>query len=708
MYALRLLRSFLLLALAAHASAQVVWMDDRENTAPTPWFTYGGQTVADIGVAVASGLRPTDLKVDDPALGTFTVCYVANAGVYQRPFWWQIGLTQPQLQAFAAANNALITSLTAWQGPGATLFGAILEPNVLGRTWRWYFDTTAANFYATALATNSRPISISQYLRNGVPAFAGVQILNVGPDQRAWWMYHGIAQAQMDALLVANRARLYTLLPDGGGTFTCVMIGDPGVAWWYLTGVTGQQLVTSANNHGARVFDALRTGATVTGVMLGAGGGGGGGGPIGQRMRALTDGVFGFYCKRVNGAVTQAFQEQLPFEPASTLKTLHHFHAIEQVDRGNAALPGLMNVFLATIGSCPQDQNPFQESLDAVLRAMMRQSDNNRTQAVVARFGLANLNATAVRLGMAATVINHRIGCPLGLLPNQTTLQDVGILHEHVANGGLGNLRPTFYDIMLHDVAGYAFGAFAAMLQQEAGNVGLNAAQLAAFSANTKIAYKGGSYTLPGPQEHRTWGAWVSLPHCAAGNLQDVEYVTGVFVNHASNGNNALAAINLGAAEVLRAEVRAAMQTWLACVPGAIIQIGVGCRGGNGQPLVLRGAAGGRAPVIGGPLALAIEQAAPNSFGMLEFGSSTQNWNGTPLPLALDFAGMRGCQLYVSPDAGVPVFSDALGDGGVRIVLPLDPALVGSEFHNQVLMLDPAANQAGVVASNGLTTRVGG
>lgn len=45
---------------------------------------------------------------------------------------------------------------------------------------------------------------------------------------------------------------------------------------------------------------------------------------------------------------------------------------------------------------------------------------------------------------------------------------------------------------------------------------------------------------------------------------------------------------------------------------------------------------------------------------------------------------------------------------GADSVLPLDPALAGSEVHTQVLLLDAPANQAGVVSSNGLTTRIGG
>ena len=48
-------------------------------------------------------------------------------------------------------------------------------------------------------------------------------------------------------------------------------------------------------------------------------------------------------------------------------------------------------------------------------------------------------------------------------------------------------------------------------------------------------------------------------------------------------------------------------------------------------------------------------------------------------------------------------FADALAGlvGELRIVVPTNPALLGSKFHNQAVVLDPGINALGLAASNG-------
>jgi hypothetical protein len=705
------MRTFLRLGLVACLTsaclfAQVIGRpDDRENTAPTPWFTYAAQTPADIANAVGQGLRLTDLKIDDPLLHTYTVCYVPNAGAYQTPFWWLLAVDQPTLQGFAQANQAIITNLTAWQGPGGgTLFSATLEPNFFRRTWWWFYDITAAQFYNDALALGARPTSISQYARNGGAAFAGVMVANVGSDQRAWWMYHGISRAQMDGFLLQNSARLWSLLPDGNGLLTCVMIANPGNAWWYAIHVTGPQLIAFANARGARVMDALRTGGTVTGVMLGNFAALG---RVGQLMRAVSDGVIGYYLKEVNGAVVDAFNEQFVFEPASVLKTLHHFHAMDAVLRRAIALNTPIQVFLAAQGSCPLDANPVQEQLGQVLARMMQLSDNNRTQAIVARFGAAAIQGSAAALGMVDTSLNHRIGC-LGPIPNTATLVDLGTLHERVANGALGAETANFRAIMLNQLPGYAGGALQNVIQNEALAVGLNAAQLAGFLANLRLVYKDGVYVFGNGAQHRAWAAWLSLPHRVGGNVQAVEYVTGSFVNGASNFAGATAAANLGAGEVVRPALNLALRTWLGGQqPGAFVQFGAGCRGSHGAAPVHFGTAINQNPVIGGPVSYELAQAPPGRFAAIQLGTSNTLWNGIPLPLRLDFLGMRGCTQWIAPAFEVYLFTDAAGTATLPIVLPPDPALVGVSVFTQGLITDPPS-PGFAITTNGLETVIGG
>jgi len=77
-----------------------------------------------------------------------------------------------------------------------------------------------------------------------------------------------------------------------------------------------------------------------------------------------------------------------------------------------------------------------------------------------------------------------------------------------------------------------------------------------------------------------------------------------------------------------------------------------------------------------------------------------------PLPLALDFAGMPGCTLYVSGTLVAPVAHAA---GVAELMLPVrsDPLLVRGVLFGQGLVIDPPANPFGASASNAVELRIG-
>ena len=53
----------------------------------------------------------------------------------------------------------------------------------------------------------------------------------------------------------------------------------------------------------------------------------------------------GIYLKQVSGPVLEQFNESFIFEPASTIKVLHHLHAMLQVEAGSIALTDLIDTF---------------------------------------------------------------------------------------------------------------------------------------------------------------------------------------------------------------------------------------------------------------------------------------------------------------------------------------------------------------------------
>ncbi len=97
------------------------------------------------------------------------------------------------------------------------------------------------------------------------------------------------------------------------------------------------------------------------------------------------------------------------------------------------------------------------------------------------------------------------------------------------------------------------------------------------------------------------------------------------------------------------------------------------------------------------------EQQVVDHFGA---GFSRDLFGGQPLPLALDFLGMTGCVLHASIDA----LTVAVASGGVSqfdMTVPTNSALIGATFFAQTLVIDPAANSAGVTASNALSFTIG-
>ena len=81
--------------------------DDNENSTPTAWWFYTGQSVAEIGATLtAKNARIVDIAPDNPAASSFTVTYVQNAGPYAKRWWWYVGVDASTLAKNLSANQA--------------------------------------------------------------------------------------------------------------------------------------------------------------------------------------------------------------------------------------------------------------------------------------------------------------------------------------------------------------------------------------------------------------------------------------------------------------------------------------------------------------------------------------------------------------------------------------------------------------------------
>jgi len=129
---------------------------------------------------------------------------------------------------------------------------------------------------------------------------------------------------------------------------------------------------------------------------------------------------------------------------------------------------------------------------------------------------------------------------------------------------------------------------------------------------------------------------------------------------------------------------------------------GGGCDGSNGVAPQI-GATG--TATLGTPMSIDLYGSIPTTFAVFAFGASRESFGGIfPLPLGLSTVGINapGCYLLVDPAFTAAQLVDPRGCASVPINMPLTPALVGSSHYSQWFVLDPAANGAGLVASNGL------
>jgi hypothetical protein len=677
--------------------------DDRDTTTPTAAVWYTGRTTAQLASLVQAGWRFVDLEVESATNGRFTVSAVRNSGAYAKSWWYYYNVSPSYLSGRLSANNGRLIDLEVYELNGQTRMTAIMIRNAGAdaKAWWWQYGATSSQVNSLVQSRNARLVNLERYTINGNTRFASVMISNTGNDAKAWGYYYNASLSTITNYLSQNNMRVYSIEPSSSGRWDAIMVRSPGQAWWHYYGVTSSQATALLQQNEARLIDVERRGSRFDIVMLDNAN------ALERRARSIllngTDGTTGVYLKQVNGPVLASINEHYVFEPASLLKTLYHVHAMRQVRLGNASLSELLPVPLGMNGSCPQGNGTIvNETLQTVLRRMMENSDNARTRAIAVRFGLGNINATADALGMTRTNVNHTIGCG-GPTPNQLTLDDIGELHQDVANGYLGTQRDTFYDLMVNNLGFPTWGPrdLDDLIDQEAANLGLPTSLRDAFKSQLRMAYKPGGYTINGRHFHSE-GGFVRVPFKnAQGAIAPQEFVFGAFNHQATNLTNSRNAMSDAALEVVWDRVRAGLRSWDNYVSGSILSFGSGCASSAG---FLRHDAVGT-PDIGRAVSYRLQNAAPGSTALLGLGYSRNWWGRTRLPFF--FPGTR-CGLYIGLVDSIPSTVGRTGSTTVRLSYPNDTSLVGFELLSQFLVFDNAANGFGLASSNALQTTLGG
>jgi hypothetical protein len=678
----------LLLSLGASLPAQ----DVRELSTPTNHIYLTGVSQSTITSNLNNGYRLVDIEYRGPnLLGTtlYDAIMVENTGAYSAAWWWYTGLTSSQVSNNLTTNQARLIDLEPYEdGNGNLRFACIMVQNTGSNAqgWWWYFNTSTSSISTNLSANSARLVDLDSYTLGGTTYYSAVMVQNTGSNSRPWWWYTNATPTQISNLLNTNNARLYSLNKRDNGNFDCIMIRDASIpAWYWWTELTASDVNYLIGQFGVRPIDiesfvvnGARRYSLITinnSNALST--------SIGNAMRSRTNGQVGFWLQRINSSNIAYLNGDTVFEPASTMKTLHHVHAMRRVRLGATQLTTLLNVFTnysGTNSSCPIDTGATTQQLQSVLRMMMEDSDNARTQAVRAFFGEANINNTAAALGMASTSTNHRIGCGADAIanPNRITLRDLHALHEEVANGYLGTFRETFYDLMNDSINALSV---ASVINSEGAALGLPSQTIASFRNFTRMAHKGGNYGLSngGPlYYHRAEFGYLSLPFIVNDVITPREYGFGGFVNNADNDSEASSALYTDCIpELLRPTIRQALQSWNNSLAGTI-SIGSGC----GTPTFSQGTS--QLPRLGTNVNYVLSGGFPSSLAVLGIGFSSTTWSGRPLPASLTpFGGDIGCTAYIGILSNLTSFANSLGTSQFQILVPNNTAFVGLEYLTQ-------------------------
>lgn len=705
------MRTLLLTSLAATA-ALLPAQDDRDRQTPTGTFWAPGQSAAQVTALINDGWRLTDLEIESTSPWTFTVAAVPNSGAYAKAWWYTYGVTQAQLSATLATNNARLIDVETYVDNGTTRYAAIMISNTGAdaKAWWWFVNQTSAQVTTNVNANNGRLTSLDRYTTSAGDRFTTVMVSNTGADARSWSYYYGLSAATLASTVNSTGFRIYGLERNGPDNYDVILMQNTGFGWWWAHDLTSSALTEMLQQNIGRVIDVERHftlgGSRYNVVMVDNAN------TLEKAVRqefygaangALGD--YGFFLKEINGPVLASMRPDTVFEPASTMKTLYHVHAMRRVLNGTVSLTTQIN----KPSSCgvPGATQP----LSALLRTMMENSDNMSTLAVSNYFGLTSIDATANVLGMPSTDINFTIGCEGPDNENQMTLRDLAQLHEQVANGYLGSQRDTFYDLMAENLSFPSWGTddLEFRINSYAATLGLPMEIRNAFKDELRIAYKPGGIGWNTGTQHYYYaeGGWMRVPFkSATGVLQPREYAFGVFnydfATQEFSGRNAMCDAEL---ELVWDRIKAAMDTWDNLVPGSIVSLpGAGCAGSNGTPV--HSAAG--LAQTGSTVNYRLVNAPASALCVVGFGFDNVDWDGNALPYNLAPLGAPGCLLRIDPNITANVGATAAGVVNVPLTIPDDSSLIGRQLWSQFLVVDPPVNAWGVTLSNAVRTTVGG
>jgi Beta-lactamase len=237
-------------------------VDDNENSTPTAWWIYTGQTFNDVSNTIKNlNARVVDIKVDNSGPNPFTVTYVQNTGSYAKQWWWYVGIDAATVAANLSTNNARLISLKAYDTGGGNIRFAVAMISNKGadaKAWWYYFGKSPGDISNLTKTNNARLTALQSYTSNGQTFYSCIMIANTGADNKGWWWYFNTSTQAIGSSITSNNARLLDLTSAGNGNFNAVMesCASSCPAWWWYYGLDANGVLSKAQNDGARVLTA--------------------------------------------------------------------------------------------------------------------------------------------------------------------------------------------------------------------------------------------------------------------------------------------------------------------------------------------------------------------------------------------------------------------------------------------------------------------
>jgi hypothetical protein len=535
--------------------------DDFDNSTPTAWWIYYGQTPAQVaGLLTQYKARLIDIQVGSVSPLLFTVTMVANTGAYAKASWWYYGVTASALSGYITANKARLISLKAYDiGGGNIRFAAVMIANsgADARAWWWYYGQTPADI-KDKLSANSpaRLIAVDTYTSGSETRYTDIMIANKGSEDSAWTWWYNVAPETIANNVQQNYRVIYFVPGAASGKFNAVLesCANGCSDWWWYYGQQGSAMLDKALQNGARMVNLASYACGSTTCFPGA---------MINNSNAITtrvgnliraggiSGTEGLYLAQVNGPGTNGvlanLEDDAVFEPASTIKALANLYAMHKVQQRAIKLTTPITHYTNGPESCPDPPTVSgTEPLGTAIREMMWHSDNARTREITDHFGDTNIDNYALSIGMKNSGFHEIVGC-VGATPDMLTLDDAGTLYSGVANQDFltAKNRGIFYSNMAgraqYESEGYDWTAVwdndIPNIINQVAPAGTTAAQKQAYMNAMNVAYKAGNYVLCSTSacsgtvpvtEDISIAGWFQIPFCTASGTAYAEYVWGI------------------------------------------------------------------------------------------------------------------------------------------------------------------------------------